>query len=62
MVLKGFNKLMISILNWFASYLVPNVFQFFLSLDVGFGAGSLAVIVIFLVVTFLVIRFIRGLV
>lgn len=53
---------MITILNWFASYLIPNVFQFFLSLDVGFGAGSLAVIVIFLVVTFLVIRFIRGLI
>ena len=53
---------MITILNWITSYFVPHVFGFFLALDIGFGAGSLAVIIIFLFVTFLVIRFIRGLV
>lgn len=53
---------MSTILSWFASYLIPNVFNFFLSLDIGFGAGSFAVIILFVFITFLVVKFIRGLI
>lgn len=53
---------MSTILSWFGSYLIPNVFQFYLSLDIGFGVGSFAVINLFVFITFLVIKFVRGLI